>query len=156
MAPVIVADQLAMDPFSAATGVAGLISLGIEVCKGLDACCRNYRSKDSEILALSRHARELESFLDMIESRMKAYSEVDQTLATTLKDCHATCNMCLQDFAALNTKYARPKAGSGFRKQGKAFVRQLQFPFHKDKFDGLRSHMLGFQKALSSCLLLLN
>ncbi|KAF5497017.1 hypothetical protein CGCS363_v008060 [Colletotrichum siamense] len=145
-----------MDPFSAAAGVAGLISLGIEVCKGLDAYCRNYRSKDSEILALSRHAKELETFLDMIESRMKAYSEVDQALATTLEDCHATCNMCLQDFAALNTKYARPKAVPSFRKQGKAFVRQIQFPFQKDKFDGLRSQMLQFQKALSSCLILMN
>ncbi|KAF4849745.1 hypothetical protein CGCSCA4_v004332 [Colletotrichum siamense] len=145
-----------MDPFSAATGVAGLISLGIEVCKGLNAYCQDYRSKDSEILAIGQHANELRAFLYLIESRMKGNSQVDQSLATTFENCHATCTLCLQDFAALNTKYTRPKAVSGFRKQGKAFVRQLQFPFHKDKFDGLKSQMLEFQNALSSCLLLLN
>ncbi|KAF5520105.1 hypothetical protein CGCA056_v008645 [Colletotrichum aenigma] len=145
-----------MDPFSAATGVAGLISLGIEVCKGLNAYCQDYRSKDSEILAIGQHANKLRAFLYLIESRMKGNSQVDQSLATTFEDCHATCTLCLQDFAALNTKYTRPKAVSGFRKQGKAFVRQLQFPFHKDKFDGLKSQMLEFQNALSSCLLLLN
>ncbi|KAF4814367.1 hypothetical protein CGCSCA5_v007871 [Colletotrichum siamense] len=145
-----------MDPFSAATGVAGLISLGIEVCKGLNVYCRDYRRKDSEILALSQHAKRLDALLHLIESRMKGSFQVDQSLATTFEDCYATCNVCLQDFAALNTKYARPKPPSGFRKQGKAFVRQLQFPFHKDKLDSLRSQMLEFQNALSNCLLLLN
>ncbi|KAF4909954.1 hypothetical protein CGCVW01_v011835 [Colletotrichum viniferum] len=133
-----------MDPFTAATGLAGLISLGIEVCKGLNAYCRDYRSKDSEILALSQHAKRLEAFLHLIQSRMKGNSQVGQFLATIFEDCHATCTMCLQDFAALNAKYTRPKAVSGFRNQGKAFVRQLQFPFHKDTFDGLRSQMLEF------------
>lgn len=122
-APVIAADQWIMDPFSAATGVAGLISLGIEVCKGLNAYCQDYRSKDSEILAIGQHANKLRAFLYLIESRMKGNSQVDQSLATTFEDCHATCTLCLQDFAALNTKYSRPKAVSGFRKQGKAFVR---------------------------------
>ncbi|KAF3808404.1 hypothetical protein GCG54_00013043 [Colletotrichum gloeosporioides] len=145
-----------MDPFSAATGIAGLISLGIEVCKGLNAYCREYRSKGSEILALSQHAKRLEAFLHMIEGRMKEKSQVDQPLAATFEDCHVTCTICLQEFTALNTKYSRPKAPSGLRQQGKAFVRQLQFPFQKDKFDSIKSQMLEFQNALSTYLLLLN
>ncbi|KAH9237068.1 hypothetical protein K456DRAFT_1831156 [Colletotrichum gloeosporioides 23] len=145
-----------MDPFSAATGVAGLISFGIEVCKGLNAYCPDYRSKDSEILSLSQQAKRLEAFLHMIEGRMKGKSQVDQALATTFEDCYATCTICLQDFAALNTNYARPRAVSGFTKQGKAFIQQLQFPFHKAKLDGLSLQMHEFQNALSHCLLLLN
>ncbi|KAF4817707.1 hypothetical protein CGCTS75_v012173 [Colletotrichum tropicale] len=145
-----------MDPFSAATGVAGLISLGIEVCKGLNAYCRDYRSRDSDILALSQHATILEAFLHLIESRVRGNSQVDRSLATTFEDCHAACTLCLQDFTELNAKFSRPKGVYGFRKQGKAFVRQLQFPFQRDKFNGLKSQMHEFQNALSNCLLLLN
>lgn len=45
-----------MDPFSAVTGVAGLISLGIQLGKGLKTYREDFQSMDDDIALLCKHA----------------------------------------------------------------------------------------------------
>ncbi|KAL0932909.1 uncharacterized protein CTRU02_211872 [Colletotrichum truncatum] len=145
-----------MDPLSAASGVAGLLSLGITICKGLHVYCRDYQSKDDDIRLLSQDAERLESFLQMLDIRLKSGSQIDLTLKNALDECYSACNLCMQDFKVLSTKYSRPQTIQGLKQHGKAAVRHLQYPFQKDRFDVLKAQMQEFHIALSSCLLLLN
>ncbi|KAJ0167662.1 hypothetical protein CTA2_1277 [Colletotrichum tanaceti] len=145
-----------MDPFSVSSGVAGLMSLGITVCKGLNIYCHDYRSRDVDILLLGRHAERLEAFLQLIKSRADGAVAVDHSLSNSFRECFAACDVCLQDFRTLGAKYSRLSAAQGLRERGKTVVRQLQYPFQKDKFDSLRSQMEDFRSAFLSLLLLMN
>lgn len=42
------------DPFSIASGAAGIFSLGITLCSNLAAYCSDYKNADTELLATSR------------------------------------------------------------------------------------------------------
>ncbi|TQN65544.1 hypothetical protein CSHISOI_09883, partial [Colletotrichum shisoi] len=145
-----------MDPFSVSSGVAGLISLGITVCKGLNIYCQDYRSRDVDILLLGQHAERLEAFLQLIKSRTGGAVVVDHSLSNSFRECFTACDVCLQDFNTLSAKYSQPSATPGLRERGKTFIRQLQYSFQKDKFDGLRSQMEDFRSAFLSLLLLVN
>lgn len=145
-----------MDPLSAASGVAGLVSLGIEVCKGLNGYCRDYRSRHSDLLVLNQHAENLEAFLGLLKRRVEGASHVDPALSASLDECYTACNACLQKFKVLQSKYASTPAATGFKENGKAAVRHLKYPFHKSDFESIRIQVQEFQDSFSRYLLLLN
>ncbi|KAF4900976.1 hypothetical protein CGCF415_v009888 [Colletotrichum fructicola] len=147
-----------MDPFSAATGVAGLISLGIQLGKGLKTYCEDFQSMDDDIALLSKHAERLATFVKMLDTRLEGQDQVDPALSRSLKECYDACNICLQDFRALSTKYSRnpgtkPK---GMRERWEAALTHFHYPLQKKRFEDLEAKMETFRFQLSARLQLLN
>ncbi|KAI1776458.1 hypothetical protein F4818DRAFT_440825 [Hypoxylon cercidicola] len=132
-----------MDPFSVATGAAGLISLGLTVSGGLIQYCKDYRSQDADLTQLSQHAQELNSFLILIEKRTTGPHAPDGDIHATLQGCRDACDACLENFKRLNDKYASPKLG-----RSRKLVRNLKYPFDKRKFEDVRSRFREFNAAL--------
>ncbi|KAK1848452.1 hypothetical protein CCHR01_08914 [Colletotrichum chrysophilum] len=147
-----------MDPFSAATGVAGLISLGIELGKSLKTYYDDFKSMDEDITLHIQHADRLRAFVEMLRSRFDGQNEVDPALSGSLQECYQACNICLQDFGALKRKFSRdpgPKP-KGIRKRWEAALAHFHYPLQKKRFEDLEAEMEKFRVDISLRLQLLN
>ena len=145
-----------MDPLSVAAGVAGFVSLGITVCDGLMAYCRDYRSRDKDILLLGQHAERLQAVVRGIERRKCPSSGgfiADASLADSMQQCLSACDVCILDCKTIRRKYSKAE-GPG--RHGKSAVRQLLYPFQREQFESVRAQMREFHSALLSYLMLLN
>ncbi|KAK2750197.1 hypothetical protein CKAH01_17967 [Colletotrichum kahawae] len=147
-----------MDPFSAATGVAGLISLGIELGKGLKTYYDDFQSMDEDVALHTQHADRLHTFVDMLSSRFDGHNEADPALFRSLQECYQACNSCLQDFGALNRKYSRDPGSKpkGMRKRWEAALAHFHYPLQKKRFEDLEAEMEKFRSEISVRLQLLN
>ncbi|KAK1723857.1 uncharacterized protein BDZ83DRAFT_780174 [Colletotrichum acutatum] len=145
-----------MDPLSVSSGVAGLISLGLTVCKGVNTFCQDCRSRNIDIINLKSHAQRLDSFLQLVQTRLQASHQVDSALSASLKNCFGACQGCIQEFENLAKKQTRPPGPRGFKEYGKDATRHLQYPFQKTKFEKLKAEMQEFYTAMTNYLLLLN
>lgn len=147
-----------MDPFSVATGTAGLVSLGITICDGLLAYCRTYKSRENDLNVLDEHTERLQMFLQVIEKRLQSGPIGDASFHSTVMECFSACEHCVQDARALNGKHSQlPMApNSSMRNRGKTMLRKFQYPFEADRFDTLRKQLNDFQSALSGLLLVMN
>ncbi|KXH38923.1 hypothetical protein CSIM01_06060 [Colletotrichum simmondsii] len=144
-----------MDPLSISSGVAGLVSLGLTVCKGLHIFCQDYRTRDVDIRHLKEHSKRLDSFLQLIQSRLKE-GQLDSTLSVALQDCFRASQQYIQEFENLAKKQTRSGRLKGLKEFGKDAARHLQYPLQKAKFDRAKAEMLGFHSTLTNYLLLIN
>lgn len=146
-----------MDPFSAVTGSAGLVSLGITICDGLLTYCRTYKSRENDLQVLDDHAGRLQILLQVIEKRLQSGPIADASFRTTMMECFAACEHCVSDVQALNGKYSSPVTSvSPMRNRSKAALRRLQYPFEADRLGTLRKQLSDFHSALSSLFLVMN
>ncbi|EXF80288.1 hypothetical protein CFIO01_08525 [Colletotrichum fioriniae PJ7] len=145
-----------MDPLSISSGVAGLVSLGLTVCKSLNTFCMDYRSRDTDIINLKNHAQRLDSFLQLVQTRLEASHQVDSALSESLKNCFGACQGCIQEFESLAKKQNRPLGPKGLKEYGKDAARHLQYPFQKAKFDRLKAEIEEFYTAMANYMLLVN
>ncbi|KPM38457.1 hypothetical protein AK830_g8078 [Neonectria ditissima] len=144
-----------MDPFTAVTGAAGLVSLGITICDGLLTYCRNYRARSDDLLVLSQHAERLRIFLRLLDDREQG-SATKSDLKSYISECLGACDLCLQEFSAFNDKHSQQAPFPSLKSQGKSVVRRLQYPFQRDMFEFFKQQMHEFQFALSTQVLLMN
>lgn len=144
-----------MDPFSVATGSAGLVSLGITICDGLFTYCRTYKSRESDLKVLGDHSRKLQALLRLIEKRLQS-GPADASFRTTMMECFEACEHCVSDVQALDDKYSSPVASVSMRNRSKVALRRLQYPFEADRFETLRKQLNDFHSALSGLLLVMN
>lgn len=130
-----------MDPFTLATGSAGLLSTGITISHGLISYCRSYRSREENLSGLQHNAERLKTQLQLLENRQQATSLIDQDSRDVMNQCISTCNKCLVELEQLSKKYTPPSTGSSLRGKSQAFSRRLRYPFQKEKFESFRQQM---------------
>ncbi|OTA90254.1 hypothetical protein M434DRAFT_33774 [Hypoxylon sp. CO27-5] len=145
-----------MDPFSIASGVAGLISLGLTVSDGLIQYCKDYRSQDQDLSQLAQHAQELKSVLTLVENRTTQLQSPDGDITTSFEGCRDACKACLRDFERLDDKYADLKSGQTSKGHSRKLLRNLKYPFDKRKFEDVRSQFQEFNTRVLGHLQLVN
>ena len=87
------------DPFSAAAGTAGFVSLDIEVCKGLISYCRAWKAHDREIEIALRRLTDLERTLQNLAAILSIVETLDDTNS---EDLHEARRWIISCSAALN------------------------------------------------------
>ena len=90
------------DPLSIASGTAGLVSLGIQVCDGLIKYCRAWKSHDKEIEEALERLTELQLTLKTLSSILSIVESLDDSTAETL---HGARQKILSCTVALNRLY---------------------------------------------------
>ncbi|KAI1662788.1 hypothetical protein F4813DRAFT_341956 [Daldinia decipiens] len=138
-----------MDPLSITAGAAGFISLGITAAGGIIQYCKSLRSQDVDFVQLTRHAKELESFLGSIKDRNTASQSPNTDIHNSLQRCCQAYDACLNDFKQLNAKYTNQKSN-------RKLIYKLKYPFDKAKLNDLRSQLQEFHVILLGILQLLN
>ncbi|KAK7413808.1 hypothetical protein QQX98_007301 [Neonectria punicea] len=145
-----------MDPFTAVTGAAGIVSLGITICDGILTYCQNYRKRSDDLIILSQHAKQLRSFLLLLEQRQRGEAGTDPALKSAINECLGACNLCLQEFDSFSDQYSRQPPHSSLKSHGKSVVRKLQYPFQRDMFESFKQQLHEFHFALSNHVNLMN
>ena len=150
--------RLAMgDPFSVATGIAGLLSLGLQVSGGLIKYYRTYSTKDEDLHNLLGNAERLQSLLCLAKAQqLGTPTPASDGLHKSLEACSAAGDICAGDVKSIVQKYARQQHRRGFKERGQGLMRKLRYPFDKEKFEELRTALREFNAELLANLQLLS
>lgn len=146
----------AMDPLSVTASAAGLISLGLTISGGLIRYCKVYKGQDADLTQLARHAKELETFLGLIENQIANLQGPNQDITDSLQKCRDACDTCLGDFKSLSAKYTYQTPSQTLKERGRRLVHNVRYPFDKGKLDDFRSQLQEFYTRLLGHLQLIH
>lgn len=145
------------DPFSVATGIAGLLSLGFQVSDGLIKYYRAYSTKDEDLRHLLGNAERLQSLLCLAKAQqLGTQTPASDGLHKALEACSAACDSCTGDVKFIVQKYARQQHRRGLKERGQGLMRKLRYPFDREKFEELRASLREFNAELLANLQLLS
>ncbi|KAL5341153.1 hypothetical protein BJX70DRAFT_396202 [Aspergillus crustosus] len=118
------------DPFSVAASIAGVLSLGIEVCKGIIRYCDAWRGSDSEIANVTLKAEQLSNTLAQLAK------------SWTMPGLHAQVMKC-----GTTTGPA-----ADFQHKVRGAVRRATYPFLRDSLLGMKDVLGELQRNLHTAL----
>lgn len=147
-----------MDPFSIATGAAGLFSTGVTICNGLITYCRDYRSREDDLNSLQGNAERLRGYLKVLEDRQHGVGLAPESpsLKASMDECIVACTNCLTDLTQLSDKYSPPPSKGWNQASRSSLIRRASYPFQKDKFEFFRRQIHELHFTLSCQIALLN
>lgn len=88
------------DPFSVASGVAGLVSLGISLCNGLHRYLDAVKGRQEDITKVTQRVRLLESTVEALQDCERRLGGRYEKAATTVAVC---LQLCGDELRALET-----------------------------------------------------
>lgn len=98
------------DPLSIASGVAGVVSFGLEVCRGLMEYYDKWKGYDADVTALHNSIDNLAHILTHFEERLRTPSYMKPDAVKTVLSNIATCTEGLKRLEAKLHK-VKPEAG---------------------------------------------
>ena len=147
-----------MDPFSIATGAAGLFSTGVTICNGLITYCRDFRSREDDLSSLQGNAERLKGHLVVLESQKHdaGLPPGSLNLKASMDECIVACTNCLTELSQLSDKYSPPPPKGSNQTSRSSLIRRASYPFQKDKFEFFRRQIHELHFTLSCQIGLLN
>ncbi|KAM0553135.1 hypothetical protein ACHAPJ_007685 [Fusarium lateritium] len=137
------------DPFSIASGVAGLISLGLTVCNGIHAYLGAIEGRNDDIKAALQQLALLRSNIEIVESISSKLSTrhalATDGIAQSLKDCEIhfkALETSIQELTATGTSGSKQK----WRK-GKLII---MYPFNQKKLAQIHERLSKAKDTLDS------
>lgn len=131
------------DPFSIASGVVGIISLGITVCNGLFEYLGAVKGGKQEVADNLHQARRLLSILQYLD---EVQDQIDDTLDSdfsTLRESLSNSQRKLQDLDRFLVELRSPSNAPGTREHMKQMGRSLIYPYHQRKINALKDLLRG-------------
>lgn len=147
-----------MDPFSIATGAAGLFSTGVTICNGLITYCQNYRSREDDLSSLRGNAERLRGHLKVLDGQQHGVGIPPESLSlkASMDECIAACTNCLTELSQLSDKYSPPSSKGSNQASRSSLIRRASYPLQKDKFEFFRRQIHELHFTLSCQIGLLN
>ena len=135
-----------MAEFAAASSAAGLISLGLEVTKGLVKYCQAWKSLPKDMQVLQTHLQALSQTLEALSGVVSSAS-VDRksTAYSCMDDAIVRCGAGLRDLEVVWKKYKSPaksKLGAG--------ISRALCPFQKEDVAVLNTTLNRLQANLKT------
>ncbi|KAJ4371128.1 hypothetical protein N0V83_004344 [Neocucurbitaria cava] len=140
------------DPLSVAASVAGIASLGIQVCQGLITYLRAIEGRKQEV---SHGLREIQTLVSMFYSLNTILPQVDQrgvANSAATRQCLKDSEIGLLEFQQLLVNLRGPENQTGIREKMKEAGRLLTFPFCKEKLASLRDTLQKLLDNLNSAI----
>ncbi|EHK41615.1 putative ankyrin repeat protein [Trichoderma atroviride IMI 206040] len=138
-----------------ASGVAGIVSLGIEVCQGLLEYYGSWKDAESEVMTTYNSMKDLTKILLIVESTLNSQ---DQTSEIIVK-IHDNVALCKGGIAQLNKKLQKIKVISLPSTTGEKLLSQARralYPFKKSTLIKLQEIVEELQAKLHLTLTTLN
>jgi hypothetical protein len=151
---------MAGDPFSIASGAAGVVSLGLSVCQGLLAYYDPYKAYNEEIKNLTIRTEGLKSVLQGLQQLLTTHEALDvsQTMnlmpivVTTFLNCHEG----LQSLQDRLDKYPRKRSTKISKIEALFDTKRLQYPFQRGTIMALADSVKSLQDNLAIAMALLH
>lgn len=144
------------DPFSIASGVVGIISLGLEIVKGLYEYCSSLKDQNSDITRIRDNLLRLHDLLDNLRRQLdsRRFHSDDINILACIEGRILQCKKCIVDLKEVADKFYHSRS-SGFRAALKARVRRATYPFQQSTLQKLEGNVDSiFQQVFFSLQLL--
>ncbi|KAL4941531.1 hypothetical protein BDV06DRAFT_179665 [Aspergillus oleicola] len=141
------------DPLSIASGVAGLLSLGIQVTQSLINFYSAYKNQASDLIQISQNLENLLVIFDTLSNALRnRQSRIDEE--ELLKSINSTiwdCNEVIEELQAECRKF-QEKSTIGFKGRIQVAGRQAAYPFRKSTLQKLEEDISEIRNNLSLAL----
>ncbi|CAI0652652.1 unnamed protein product [Colletotrichum noveboracense] len=144
------------DPYSIASGVVGIISLGLEIVKGLYEYCSSLKDQNSDITRIRDNLLRLHDLLDNLRRQLdsRRFHSDDINILACIEGRILQCQKCIVDLKEVADKFYDSRS-SGFRAALKARVRRATYPFQQSTLQKLEGNVDSiFQQVFFSLQLL--
>ncbi|KAF4808834.1 Ankyrin repeat and KH domain-containing protein mask [Colletotrichum siamense] len=146
------------DPFSIASGVAGIVSLGLEIVKGLYVHCSTLKDQSSDIARIHNNLSHLHHLLENLRRQLdvRKFRSDDIIILACIEGRIFQCKECIEELKKVADKFERSQV-DGLRAALKAKVQQATYPFQHGMLQKLEQNVDSiFQQVFFSLQLLQN
>jgi hypothetical protein len=142
------------DPFSIATGVAGLVSLGVQVTGALLEYYQDYKHQDSDVAVMMCHIESVHEYFQLLSQVIaERKSQGDESLTRSIESSVTRCDNLLQQLQKKYSKFERP-SGDLCTRLKVTYSRAL-YPFKKSTLEKLKETADEIRDNISPVLQLL-
>ncbi|KAL4736282.1 ankyrin repeat-containing domain protein [Aspergillus similis] len=141
------------DPLSIASGVAGLLSLGIQVTQNLINFYSAYKDQASDLIQITRNLESLLVIFDTLDKALKARQPQinEEELLKSINNAVLDCNEVIEELQVECRKFLE-KSTSGFKGRIQVAGRQAAYPFRKSTLQKLEEDISEIRNNLSLAL----
>ena len=126
------------DPLSVATGIAGLISLGIQVTQSLVQFYTSYKGLDGDVARITGNLESLHDIFGFLQSALKTrtFRRDEQDLIKNIESSISKCTDLIQELQEEWEKFDKCLVG-GIKGAIKAAGRRTAYPFRQSTLQKL-------------------
>jgi len=140
------------DPFSAASGAVGVISLGLTVCQGLASYYEAWNSQDQEIRSVVRDLHAVTKSLALVEQKAKHDRFVDVDALNHLQDVIASTQETIQELNKILTKCKETTPAASVKQKIQIVSQRLLYPFRQATIQRLQTAVKSTQQNVALAL----
>ena len=140
-------NSIMADPLSIAAGVAGLITLGVQVTQSLVEFYTSYKHQDSEIAGMTERLENLLSVLQNLDKTLsdRKFHADERSLIGNIENSIKNCDELIQELQEECRKFAESTSG-GIKAVLRAAGRRATYPFRQstlEKLDEIVGELYG-------------
>ncbi|KAL5002549.1 hypothetical protein BDV10DRAFT_191363 [Aspergillus recurvatus] len=141
------------DPLSIASGVAGLLSLGIQVTQSLIDFYSAYKDQDSDLIQITQNLGNLLVIFTALDDALQSHRLRidDQDLLKSIDKSIWACNEIIKELEAECHKFQEASA-TGFKGRIQSAGRRVAYPFRKSTLQKLEEDISEIRENLSLAL----
>ncbi|KAF2136566.1 uncharacterized protein K452DRAFT_237282 [Aplosporella prunicola CBS 121167] len=129
------------DPFSVAGSAVGVISLGLTVCQGIVNYYSAFKGQDEEVSQTVDAATNLSNILKILQPRVTALKEQNQTTATQIETCIESCAGTLHKLQEVLRKCEATATSANMRDRFREYRKKALYPFRRDTIKSIKEHV---------------
>jgi hypothetical protein len=137
------------DPLSVAGSVVGIISLGIQVCRGLVSYLRLIQGRQQEIASHLREVHSLASVFHVLNDALPSLARYRRGDAVVIGQCLLDCKEQLVDLQLLILKLRGPPNPSDVKRMMKQAGRAVLYPFREGELAAIHRSLQSLNQNLS-------
>jgi hypothetical protein len=140
------------DPFSITGSAVGVVSLAIQLCKGLEWYVSGVKDAKDKAEKIAADTEELTTFLELLET-IVAKVDLSQSVSTTLTGIAS----CAEAIATIRKKLKldNQAADGGIKSSLKRLGKRISFPFKEAEIEYWKGVLNTIQQSLQTALLAL-
>ena len=141
------------DPLSIASGVAGLLSLGIQVTQNLIDFYSAYKNQASDLIQITRNLESLLVIFDTLDNALRVRQPQinEEELLESINNSIMECKEIIEELEVEYRKF-RKKPTTGFKGRIQVAGRQAAYPFRKSTLQKLEEDISEIRNNLSLAL----
>jgi hypothetical protein len=141
------------DPIGVAGTALGVVSLGLELCKGLVSYIKDVRDRDEDISSALRQVDNLRTSLEVIEASMDDLDDDHLKASAAAEKTLQACALELQTLEDYVTKLKPAQSPQRpFKGKARDVVNKLTYPFHKSTLVDLQERLNKINSLLGTAL----
>ncbi|KAL4882643.1 hypothetical protein BJY04DRAFT_217138 [Aspergillus karnatakaensis] len=141
------------DPFSVAASVAGVLSLGIEVCKGIIKYTDAWRGSDAEIANVTLKAEQLSNTLRQLEKVLNDAGSLDSAVVHNIRGIILANNNHIVKLREQILKCeAVPGPAADMKDKVRVVIKRAKYPFVRDSLLRMKDVLGELQVNLHTAL----